>query len=107
VTGLRGAQTNLYGFTIPHLPHQHDLGRLPQGSPQAVGKGIEVHPQFPLIEGRRLMGMDIFHRIFEGDHMHGPLSVDFIEHGGQGGRFAAARGSRHQHEAVLFLGHLL
>jgi hypothetical protein len=51
--------------------------------------------------------MLVFHRVFQGHHVHGFGFVDLFEHGGQGGGFTAAGGTGDQDDAVFFLGHLV
>ena len=45
--------------------------------------------------------MDKFHRVFNGDDMVGPVSVDIVDHGRQSGGFTAACRSGYQHQPFV------
>ena len=78
VTGLGGRQADLDRLTIAHFTHQNHLGRLAQRGPQAAGKRVEVHAQFPLIEGGLLLRMDVLDRVLKSDDVDRLAFVDLI-----------------------------
>ena len=103
VAGFPGRERNLHGLAVADFADQDDLGGLSQGGAQAVGKGVEVAPQFALAERGLEMRMQKFNRVFQRDDMGLVGLVDFVQHGRQRGGLAAAGGAGHKNEAVLFL----
>jgi hypothetical protein len=103
MAGFAGVEHNLHRFAVADFADKNDFGRLPHGGAHAVLKTEKIAPQFPLAE-RGLDGREHkFNRIFQRDDVDVPGLVDFVQHGGHGGRLAHARAAGHKDDAVLFL----
>ncbi len=77
---LRGGKGNLHGFPITDLADQDHLRGLPERGSQSVREGIEIIPHFPLVEGGHFVGMGVFDRVLQGDHMDRFFFVDLVQH---------------------------
>ncbi len=95
VAGKRGLQGGFGGRPIAYFAHHDDLGVLPHEEPQARRK---VQPDGRMHLRLRHAADRHFDRIF--DRHQAPRTVgspgDFAEAGVNRGRFAAARGPRHE-----------
>ena len=66
---FRGRHADLNRFAIAHFSDEHDLRGLAKCRAQSGSKVDEVVTHFALIEGRSLLGVDEFDRIFQRDDM--------------------------------------
>ena len=109
VVGVNGAENHvagkgrlgghLGGFTVANFAHHDHVRVLAQNGPQPAGKG---HAGPPVQLGLANLFDTVLHRVFQGDDVN-LRPVDPVDHGKQGGAFAAARGPGGQDHAVGFL----
>ncbi len=80
------------------------VGVLPEAAAQGGAEGFGMGVDFAL--GDLAVGGDknVFDRVFQRDDMVVAVLVDFLDHGGKGGRFAAPDRPGHKHQAVVILG---
>ena len=107
MTGFAGVEHNLHRFAVADFADKNDFRRLPHGGAHAVVKIVKIKPQFPLAERGLDGGEQKFNRIFQREDMDIPGLVDFVQHGGDGGRLAHARAAGHKDEAGFFLDDLV
>ncbi len=99
VAGFRCCQRQPDGLQVPQLPHQDDVGILPQGAPERPGERRCVHPHLALVDDAVLGRVHELHRVLDGQDVRMAALVDVINHGRQGRALAGARGPRHQHQS--------
>ncbi len=92
---------------VAHFPDHDHVRVLAQRPAQRGGKGAGVRMHLALgdVATRRLD--DVLDGVFQRDDVIVPLQVDFLDHGSQRRRFAAADGTGDEHETVVILGQLL
>ena len=106
VPRLRRLQYDFDGLAVAHLTHQNDLGRLPQGRAQGVGKARSIAVQLPLVNGGTLVIVQKFDGIFDGDDVVILFAIDAVEQYGQSGRLSRPSRPRDQNDAVAQLRHI-
>ena len=92
MAGLSRFEDNLDGFTVAHLTHQDDFGRLPHRRAQGVPEAGRIAVQFPLMHGGALVVVQELDGIFNGDDVVIFLAIDAIEQDRQSGRLARSGG---------------
>ena len=103
VAGVGGLERELDGLQVAQLAHQHHVGVLAQAGLQGAGEALGVPAHLALVHERALALVHELDGVLEGDDVAALGLVDVVDHGGQGGGLAAARGAGDEHEA---LGHL-
>jgi len=68
-----------HGFLASDLADQNHIGRLPQGVFQCVFVSERIDADFPLINQRLFMRMDIFDGIFNSDNVTGAVGIAMID----------------------------
>ncbi|MPM25975.1 hypothetical protein SDC9_72476 [bioreactor metagenome] len=94
------------GLQVPHFADEDDVGVLAEHPPEGFGEAAGVDAHLALVDDGFLRFVDVFHRVFDGDHVVPPLAVDFVDEGGEGCGFAVAGGSGDEEEAPSLVGDL-
>jgi hypothetical protein len=92
---------------IPHFADHDDVGILAENVFEAVFEGERVETHLPLLDDGQFVVEDEFDGILERDNVLLLGAINVGEHGGQGGRLAAAGRSRHQDDAPWRTGDIL
>ncbi len=110
MSGLGDSQGRFDGLQIPHLPDEDHIGVLAQDMFQRYRETEGIGVYLSLVQDASLVRMDVFNRVLNGYDVGVSLLIDLIDHGCQGGGFAAAGGSGDQEEPLgspdQFLDHL-
>jgi len=88
---------------VAHLADEDDVGVLAQGAAQRVREGRRIDGDFALVDDRVVVPVQVLDRVLDGHDVRRARGVDVLDHGGQRGGLAAARGPGHEHQAALFL----
>ena len=100
VAGLGGRDGRGDRLLVAHLADEDHVGVLAQGAPQALGEGRDVDADLTLVDDGLLVVVVVLDRVLDRDDVDVVVRVDVVQHRGQGGRLAAARRARDQHQAA-------
>ena len=103
VAGLGDLQRRLDGLKVAHLADQHHVRVLAQHRAEGVGVGKGVGVELALVDHRRLVRVQVLDGVLDGDDVKGLLGVDLVDHGGEGGRLAAAGWTGDQDQSAGFV----
>ena len=95
------------GLEVAHLAHEDHVGILAEDVLERVLEGVRVREDLALVHQALLVVVDELDGILDGHDVLGPLVVDLVHHGGQGGGLARARGPRDEDESLGPVGELL
>ena len=95
------------GFEVAHFAHQDEVRVLAQRSAKGGAEARGVHADFALVDKALLVAVQELDGIFDGNNVVGARGVDAVNHGGERGGLAAARGPRHQRYAAPLLADLV
>ena len=104
VPGLGDRQRGLHGLQIAHLANQDHVGVLPQHVLEGGRERACVAAHLTLVHEAVLVAVHELDRVLHGDDVPGPLPVDLVDHGRQGGRLSGSRRTGDQHEAPGLVG---
>ena len=96
--GSRHGQAN--GFQVAHFAHQNRVRVFTQRRLQRCRKRQRHRPHFALVDQALLGFVHELDRVFHREDVAVLGFVQVVDHGGQRGRFARARGAGHQHQAT-------
>jgi len=104
VPGLGRQDGRFNSHKIPHLPHEDHVRVLAQGHLEGLGKVIGIRPDLSLADDPLVVAMEELDGVLDGDDVTASGTVDLVDHGRQGGRFAAAGGTGQEDQPPPFIG---
>ena len=106
VAGLGGGQRGGDGLQVAHLADEDHVGVLAQRGAQALGEARGVAAQLALVDQAPLVLVQELDRVLDGEDVLLARGVDLVDHGGQRGGLAGARGPGDEHHPAGQGGHL-
>src|SRR5215207_1480296 len=103
---LRRCNRERDGLEVAHLADEYHVWVLPQYVFQRLGEALCVLVDLALVDDALLMAVEELYRVFDAHDVLISGLVDPVDHGGQGGRFAAPRRPRHQYKTPWLLGQI-
>src|SRR5271165_2122994 len=100
VAGFRNAQGGFDGFQVAHFADEHHVGVFAQGGAQGVRERVGVSVHFALVHQALFVIVEKLDGVLNGDHVLFTFAVDLVQHGSEGGGFARAGWTGHQHKAA-------
>src|SRR5215208_7497188 len=79
------------GLEIAHLAYEYHVGVLPKHMLEGLGEALGVLVDLALVNDALLVFVQELYRVLNAHDMLVPSSIDLVDHGGKGGRFAASR----------------
>src|SRR5215211_4812404 len=107
VPGLRRRYGERDGLEVAHLAHEYHVGVLPQDMLEGLGEALGILVDLALVYDALLVLVQELYRVLNAHDVLVPGLVDLVDHGGEGGRFAASRRARDQNEPTRLLGKFL
>ena len=101
VSGLCRRQRRAHRLLVAHLADQDHVRILPQHAAQGAGERGGVTSHLALVDHGATVAVDELDRVLDRDDVPGALGVDLVDHRGERGGLAGARGSRDEHDAAL------
>jgi hypothetical protein len=103
VAGLGGGDDRRDGLSVAHLADHDDVRVLAHRVAQRLGEVDRVRAHLALGDRGHVVREQELHGVLDGDHVDRAGAGDVLDQGGEGGRFAAARRARDQHQALVDL----
>src|SRR5215213_8480627 len=91
VPGLRRRYGERDGLEIAHLAYEYHIGVLPEDVLESLGEALGVLVDLALIDDALFVFVQELYRVLHAHDVLVPGLVDLVDHGGEGGRFAASR----------------
>ena len=107
VPGLGRRHRERDGLQVAHLADEYHVGVLPQHVLQRLGEALGVLVDLALVDDALLVGVEELYGVLHAHDVLVPGPVDLVDHGGEGGRFAATRRARDQDEPARLLREVL
>ena len=101
VAGLGELNAVFHGLAIADFADEDHIGRLTQGVLQRQMPALAVDADFAVRDHAALVGVHVFHRIFDGDDVAAGLFVAVADHGRERGGLSRAGAAHQDHEAAL------
>ena len=92
VPGLRRRHGERDGLEVAHLAHEYHVGVLPQDVLESLGKALGVLVDLALVDDALLVFVQELDGVLHAHDVLVPGLVDLVDHGGEGGGFAAPVG---------------
>ena len=105
VAGFGQGERELDRLDVAHLTDEQDVGVLSKGRPQRPFEGWAVDTDLSLIDGRKVVLVDVLDRVLQRQDVQGPRVVDPIDDRCQGGRLAGSGRAGDEHESAGEPGH--
>ena len=93
VAGLAGLEGGLEGLSVAPLADEHHVGVLAHEVFQGRLEALDVDADLALADEGLLVLEDVLDGVLDGHNVTGASVVDVLDHGGDGGAFAAAGGA--------------
>jgi hypothetical protein len=93
-----GSNGGAHRNQVTHLPDDNDIRVMAQGMHQGGGKGSGVIPDIPLPNNAPVIAEKELNPFLNSDNISRLMLIKVVDHGGQGGRLAIARGAGNQDE---------
>src|SRR5215216_1822856 len=107
VPGLRRRYGERDGFEVAHLAYEYHVRVLPQHVLKSLGETLGVLVDLALVDDALLVVMQELNRVLNARDVLVSSLVDLVDHGGEGGRFAAPRRACNEDETARLLGKVL
>src|ERR671912_1326653 len=107
VAGLRRRYGERDGLEVAHLAYEYHVGVLPQDVLEGLGKALGVLVDLTLVDDALLVFVQELYGVLNAHDVLVPSSIDLVDHGGEGGRFAASRRACNKDEPTRLLGKFL
>lgn len=106
VSGLGSRDGSGNRLIVAHLADEDDVGVLTQGAAQRRSKAAHIGADLALVDQRAAALIDVLDGVLNRDDVVAARLIDVVDHGGQRGGFAAARGACDQDQAARLVGQL-
>ena len=106
VSGLGSRDGSGNRLIVAHLADEDDVGVLTQGAAQRRSKAAHIGADLALVDQRAAALIDVLDGVLNRDDVVAARLIDVVDHGGQRGGFAAARGAGDQDQAARLVGQL-
>src|SRR5829696_8186832 len=107
VPGLCRRHGERDGLEVAHLPNEYHVRILPQDMLESLGEALGVLVDLALVDDALLVLVQELDRVLNAHDVLVPSSIDLVDHGGEGGRFAASRRACDKDEPTRLLGKFL
>src|SRR5215218_9279541 len=107
VPGLSRRHGERDGLEVAYLAHEYHVGVLPQDVLESLGEALGVLVDLALIDDALFVFVQELYGVLDAHDVLVPGLVDLVDHGGQGGRFAAPSGACNKDEPTRLLGKVL
>src|SRR5829696_288460 len=104
---LRRSHSERDGLEVAHLAYEYHVGVLPQDMLESLGEALGILVDLALVDDALLVFVQELYRVLNAHDVLVPGLVDLVDHGGEGGRFAAPRRARNKDEPARLLGKVL
>src|SRR5215211_5127185 len=105
--GLRRRYGERDGLEVAHLAHEYHVGVLPEDVLEGLGEALGILIDLALVDDALLVFVQELNRVLHAHDVLVPSSIDLVDHGGEGGRFAASRRACNKDEPTRLLGKFL
>ena len=96
MSGLGSRDGSGNRLIVAHLADEDDVGVLTQGAAQRRSKAAHIGANLALVDQRAAALIDVLDGVLNRDDVVAARLIDVVDHGGQRGGFAAARGAGDQ-----------
>src|SRR5215218_7429658 len=103
VAGLRRRYGERDGLEVTHLAHEYHVGVLSQDMLESLGKALSILVDLALVNNALLVFVQELYGILHAHDVLVPGLVDLVDHGGEGGRFAATCRARNKYEPARLI----
>src|SRR5215208_3528586 len=107
VPGLRRCYGERDGLEVAHLAHEYHVGVLPQDMLESLGEALGILVDLALVYDALLVFVQKLYGVLNAHDVLVPGLVYLVDHGGEGGRFAASRWACNKDEPTRLLGKFL
>src|SRR5215211_8050113 len=107
VSGLRRRYGERDGLEVAHLAYEYHVGVLPKDVLESLGEALGILVDLALVDDALLVFVQELYRVLNAHDVLVPGLVDLVDHGGEGGRFAAPRRACNEDEPARLIGKFL
>src|SRR5918994_278510 len=107
VAGPRRRYGQRDGLEVAHLAYEYHVGVLPQDVLESLGEALGILVDLALVDDALLVFVQELNGVLNAHDVLVPGLVDFVDHGSEGGRFAASRRACDKDEPTRLLGKFL
>ena len=100
VAGFRDSQGRLDRLQISHFADQHHVWIFTERGSKGIAETLGIGVQLALVDHAVLVHVNEFDGVLDGKDVIVPFTVDLVDHGRQGGRFARPCRPGYQHQAA-------